>query len=66
MGLETDINHEGHEMVKVAAWVWKDINTGRFCYEDETNNFIGDYETPEEASSALEAYCAHLYGGSRA
>lgn len=40
--------------------VWYNTNTGYYTFEDETNNFNGEFNTYTEALAALQAYIVYL------
>jgi len=61
MGMEMTLR-EGEEWVKVASFIWKNITTGKFHYEDEMGDFSLPFESIQDAEDGLEQYIEHLNG----
>lgn len=56
MLLKPHHEHVPSHVLTDTKYVWKSTTTGRFCFQDETENFNGDYATEVEAAAALKQY----------
>lgn len=57
--LKENFVEEAPEWVLEGNYIWRHVPTGKFVYSDETEGFCDErYDTVEQATAALEAYCA--------